>query len=294
MREGEIPVDERTVQSLLAAQCPQWAGLPLARAGAGTDNTMFRLGEDLLVRVPRTSFTAATLRKERRWLPRLAPHLPCEIPVPVHAGTPTEAFPLPWSVYRWIDGDEAGPGTVRDWPAFGRDLASFVQALHGIDLMGATREGDLSWYRGGSLRDCDDWVSPFFARCAGMVSDVATLERLWREALEPPDPVAPQVWLHADLKPTNLLVRDGALHAVIDFGGIAVGLPDAEHAPVWDLPAEARAAYRSAIGIDDLTWRRARGWAIAPGISGLYSYRDTFPEFAAECRNRLEAILTSA
>ncbi|MFI5845505.1 aminoglycoside phosphotransferase family protein [Catenuloplanes sp. NPDC051500] len=291
LREGEIPVDETLIRSLLRAQRPEWAELPLTRAGAGTDNTMYRLGGDLLVRMPRTPFNAEALAKERRWLPRLAPHLPLTIPEPVFAGSPSEAYPLPWSVYRWIEGAEAGPATVRDWAAFGNDLASFVRALHGTDLMGQTRAGELSWYRGGLLRDCDDWVSPCFARCEGLVSDVGTLERLWRAGLALPDPVAPHVWLHADLKPTNLLVRDGALHAVIDFAGIAVGFPDAEHAPIWDFPAAAREAYRDALGLDDLTWQRARAWAIAPGVSGLSYYRDSFPEFAEECRNRLEAIL---
>ncbi|WP_033343844.1 aminoglycoside phosphotransferase family protein [Catenuloplanes japonicus] len=294
LHEDEVPAGEAVVRGLLVAQCPEWAELPLSRAGAGTDNTMYRLGDELLVRMPRRPFTAGMLVKERHWLPRLAPHLTVAIPEPVHEGAPTDAFPLPWSVYRWIDGDEAGPGTVRDWGAFGRDLAEFVNELHGTDLMGATRDGDLSWYRGGLLRDCDDWVSPGFAACEGLVSDVPTLERLWREALTLPDPVAPHTWLHADLKPTNLLVRDGALHAVIDFAGIAVGFPDAEHAPVWDLPPEARDAYWNVTGLDDLTWQRARAWAIAPGVSGLSYYRESFPEFAEECRARLESIIAGA
>jgi aminoglycoside phosphotransferase (APT) family kinase protein len=291
LHDDEIPAGESIVRTLLTAQCPDWAARPLTPAGAGTDNTMYRLGDDLLVRVPRRPFTAGMLVKERRWLPRLAPHLPLEIPTPVFHGEPSDTFPLPWAVYRWIDGAEAGPDTVHDWPAFGRALASFVQALHGIDLMGETRTGDLSWYRGGLLRDCDDWVTPSFARCADLIDGIGTLELLWREGLALPDPVAPHVWLHADLKPTNLLVRDGALHAVIDFAGIAVGFPDAEHATIWDYPAAAREAYRAAIGIDDLTWRRARAWAIAPGVSGLSYYRDSFPEFAAECHARLTAIL---
>lgn len=292
IREGEIPIDEAVVRSLLAAQCPQWAGLPLSRAGAGTDNTMFRLGDDLLVRMPRTAFNAGWLRKEQHWLPRLAPHLPLEIPVPVHAGTPAAGYPLPWSVYHWIDGEEAGPGTVRDWAAFGRDLAGFVRTLHGTDLMGATREDDLVWYRGGSLHDCDEWISRCFADCAGAIPGLGALEEMWRAAVALPDPVALHVWLHADLKPTNLLVRDGALRAVIDFGGLSVGFPDAEHATVWDLPHPARAASRSALDLDDETWARARGWAIAVGVSGLSFYRDTFPSFVSECRSRLAAIAT--
>ncbi|GIJ09209.1 phosphotransferase [Micromonospora andamanensis] len=291
----EIPVDEDVVRALVTEQCPQWAHLSLYRAGAGTDNTMYRLGTGLLVRLPRTADKAPSLRKEQRWLPRLAPLLACRIPEPVHSGEPTGVFPLPWSVYRWIEGDEVGPATVSDWAAFGTDLAAVVRELHGVDLMGATRTGELSWYRGGELRACAEWVGRALSDCRAIVGteiDVDTLERLWRTALALPEPSGPQVWLHGDLRPTNLLARHGRLHAVIDFGGLSVGLPDAEHAPVWDLPPEARHACRHAIDIDDSTWVRARAWAIGVAASGIPYYQHSYPAFVAECRARLQAILT--
>ncbi|WBB54445.1 aminoglycoside phosphotransferase family protein [Verrucosispora sp. WMMD573] len=295
LHQGEIPVDEDVVRSLVAQQCPQWADLPLSPAGAGTDNTMYRLGADLLVRLPRTADKAPALRKEQRWLPRLAPVLACRIPEPLHTGVPTGAFPLPWSVYRWIDGDEVGPETVSDWVAFGTDLAGVVRQLHGLDLMGATRTGELSWYRGGQLRPCADWIGRALADCRDIVGaeiDIDNVERLWQAALARPEPSGPQVWLHGDLRPANLLVRHGRLHAVIDFGGLSVGLPDAEHAPVWDLPAEARHAYRNAADVDDSAWIRARAWAIAVAVSGISYYQHSYPAFVAECRARLQAILT--
>nr|WTB32537.1 aminoglycoside phosphotransferase family protein [Streptomyces sp. NBC_00830] len=285
------------VRSLLKAQRPAWADLPLSPAGAGTDNTMYRLGDDLLVRLPRTADKGGSVRKEQVWLPHLAPLLACPIPEPVHAGTPTNAFPLVWSVYRWIDGDEAGPDTVRDWAAFGADLAAVVRELHSIDLMGAARADDLSWYRGGSLQACDQWISKCLEDCRTTVGpelDVETLEQLWRAALALPEPSGPHVWLHGDLKPTNLLVREGKLRAVIDFGGLSVGFPDAEHSTIWDLPSQARQAYWDTLNLDDLTWARARAWAVAVGVSGISYYWHTFPAFVAECRARLQAILTDA
>ncbi|MFF7577317.1 aminoglycoside phosphotransferase family protein [Streptomyces sp. NPDC008061] len=297
LHENEIPVDEPLVRALLKAQRPEWAGLPLSPAGAGTDNTMYRLGHDLLVRLPRTADNGQSVRKEQEWLPRLAPHLACPIPEPVHAGTPTDAFPMAWSVYRWIDGDEAGPDAVRDWAAFGADLAAIVRELHRIDLMGATRTDGLSWYRGGSLEPCDQWITKCLNDCRATVGselDVDTLEQLWRDALVLPEPSGPHVWLHGDLKPTNLLVREGKLHAVIDFGGLSVGFPDAEHSTVWDLPQQARQAYWDTLNLDDLTWTRARAWAVAVGVSGISYYWDTFPAFVAECRARLQAILADA
>ncbi|MFD8636965.1 aminoglycoside phosphotransferase family protein [Streptomyces sp. NPDC059533] len=297
LHEDEIPVDETLVRALLKAQRPEWADLPLSPAGAGTDNTMYRLGDDLLVRLPRTAGNARSVRKEQEWLPRLAPLLSRPIPRLLHPGTPTDAFPLVWSVHRWIDGDEAGPHTVRDWAAFGSDLAEVVRELHGIDLMGATRADDLSWYRGGTLEPCDQWIGGRLDACRTFVGaelDVDTLERLWRAALALPEPSGPHVWLHGDLKPTNLLVKDGRLHAVIDFGGLSVGFPDAEHSTIWDLPAPARRAYRDALGLDDATWDRARAWAIAVAVSGISYYWRTFPAFVAECRARLQAVLTDA
>ncbi|MFF2349533.1 aminoglycoside phosphotransferase family protein [Kitasatospora sp. NPDC058115] len=307
LHADEIAADEELVRSLLRAQRPDWAGLALAPAGAGTDNTMYRLGEELLVRLPRTPDAARSVRKEQEWLPRLAPLLGrTAVPAPVHAGAPTTAFPLAWSVYRWIDGAEAGPASVRDWAGLGRDLAAFVRELHGLDLMGAVRAGDLSWYRGGSLRDCVEWGTRCLAECRALTGpdaelpdgggglDVDTLERLWRAGLALPDSAGPHVWLHGDLKPTNLLVRDGGLRAVIDFGCLSVGRPDAEHSTVWDLPPEARRAYRDALDLDEATWTRARAWAIVVGASGIAYYRHTFPAFVAECLARLRAILADA
>ncbi|MGC4896123.1 aminoglycoside phosphotransferase family protein [Micromonospora sp. DT31] len=294
LHEDEIPVDEGVVRALLVDQCPEWAALPLTPAGAGTDNTMYRLGSDLLVRVPRTADKAGSLRKEQQWLPRLAPLLPYAVPEPLHAGTPAAAFPLPWSVLRWIHGDEVRPDTVQDWATLGTDLATFVRRLHATDLLGATRTGTLSGYRGGSLHPCDSWIAPALDDCRSRIGDeidVDTLQRLWRAALTLPEPAGPHVWLHGDLKPTNLLARDGRLHAVIDFGGLAVGSPDAEHAPIWDLPPPARHAYREALGLDDVTWARARAWALGVAASGVSYYWDTFPAFVAECRHRLRAIL---
>ncbi|MGR2751850.1 aminoglycoside phosphotransferase family protein [Agromyces arachidis] len=296
LHPDEFAIDAGLAASLVRRERPDWADLPLTPAGGGTDNVMFRLGDDLLVRMPRTPGGVASLRKERGWMPRLAPGLPVRIPEPVHAGAPSEAYPVEWSVYRWIEGAPPGDGTVADWARFGADLAAFVADLHRIDLMGAERSGALSWYRGGSLHEPVDWVEPSFAASRPLVGDVLDVDRLeawWREALALPDSPAPHVWLHGDLRPGNLLARDGRLHAVIDFGALSVGAPDAEHAAVWDLPAAARRAYRDALDLDEATWLRARGWAIAVAMSGIPYYWETFPEFVAECIARLEAILES-
>lgn len=295
LHDGEVTVDEAVVHDLLQAQRPEWVDLALSLAGSGTDNTMYRLGDELIVRLPRTPGNARALRKEQQWLPRLAPHLPCSVPEPVYAGTATATFPLVWSVYRWIDGAEADGDTVGDWATFGADLAAVVRAFHSADLMGAARtDDDLSWYRGGTLQPCDRWVTQCLDDCrntAGLELDVDSLEELWRAALRLPEPTGPPGWLHGDLKPTNLLARAGRLHAVIDFGSLSVGHPDAEHATVWDLPRPARHAYWDALQLDELTWLRARAWAVAVAVSGISHYWDTYPAFVHECDARLRAVL---
>jgi aminoglycoside phosphotransferase (APT) family kinase protein len=296
LHRDEIRIDETVVRELLGQQCPRWAGMSLTPAGAGTENTMFRLGSDLLVRLPRTVEKASSLRKEQAWLPRLSPWLPVAVPEPVYAGAPAPVFPADWSVLRWIDGAEAGPGSVRDWAAFGADLAVFVRALHRVDLMGATRAGELSWYRGGDLGECDAWVTRALADCRGLVGadlDLDRVERFWRAGVALPVSTGAPVWLHGDLKPTNLLVKEGRLAAVIDFGALSVGLPDAEHATIWDLPGPARQAYRDTLGLDEDTWIRARAWAVAVALSGIAYYWETFPAFVAECRRRLEHLLST-
>ncbi|GAA4974240.1 aminoglycoside phosphotransferase family protein [Actinoplanes utahensis] len=295
LHEGEITIGEAGVRQLLEQQCPQWAALPLTPAGAGTENTMYRLGETLLVRLPRTTEKAGALRKETRWLPRLADRLPLRIPSPVYAGSPAGSYPADWAVFTWIDGAEAGPDTVGDWAAFGTDLAGFVRELHRIELGAVRQGGDLSWYRGGELRPCDAWVTRDLAASRPLIGDeqVDGLEEIWRAGLALPSPDRPHVWLHGDLKPTNLLVKDGRLTAVIDFGALSVGLPDAEHATIWDLPAGAREAYRKELDLDEVTWRRARAWAVAVAVSGIAYYWSTFPSFVAECRARVANLLAS-
>ncbi|MCD5348137.1 aminoglycoside phosphotransferase family protein [Agromyces sp. S2-1-8] len=294
LHDDELHIDAALVAALLRRERPAWAELPIVEVGAGTDNHMFRLGDDLLVRMPRTSDKAASLRKEREWVPRLAPRLTLRVPSPEHAGEPSGEYPSEWAVVRWIDGAVPDAHNVEDWATFGADLATFVRELHAIDLMGATRDGDLSWYRGGSLRDADRWIGGYFDECRPLVGhdlDIDLLERWWRAAVELPDSTAGPVWLHGDLRPGNLLVRGGRLHAVIDFGALSVGAPDAEHAAVWDLPAEARDAYFAAAQLDEATWLRARAWAIGVAVSGVAYYWETFPEFVAECRARLHAVL---
>lgn len=290
----EVEIDEDTARRLIDHQFPDWDRLALTPAGHGTDNRMLRLGADFVVRLPRKRGTAADVAKEQEWLPRLAPHLPLTVPEPVALGGPGDGYPFPWSVYRWIDGAELNPDHVEDPTRLGRDLAGFVRALHCIDLMGARREEPLLSYRGGSLRDLSRWTSENLAACRGLDRldlDLASLESIWQQAMELNEPGVPHTWMHTDLKPSNLLVRDDTLVGVDDFGGLSVGDPTCEHAATWDLPPEARQGYADELHLDTSTRLRARAWALAISLSGVAYYWSTWPGFVQECLRRLHLIL---
>jgi aminoglycoside phosphotransferase (APT) family kinase protein len=290
----EVAIDEGTVRRLIDAQFPRWAQRDLRPAGHGTDNQMLRLGEDLVVRLPRTPSTAADVHKEQQWLPRLAPSLPVEVPTPVALGRPGSGYPFPWSIYRWVDGAELDPDHLDDPVGLGRDLAGFVRALHGIDLSGARRAGPLSSYRGGSLRDLAQPTEDNFAACRdlpGLDLDLPGLHSIWQAVLDLDEPPASQTWMHTDLKPSNLVLRDGVLVGVVDFGGLSIGEPTGEHAATWDLPPVARTAYAAELGLDESIQLRARGWALAIALSGVPYYWSTWPGFVQQCLRRLRLIL---
>jgi aminoglycoside phosphotransferase (APT) family kinase protein len=294
LHPDEVAIDEATVRRLVDTQFPEWESMPLTPAGHGTDNRMLRLGNDLVVRLPRKPGTASDVAKEQTWLPRLAPHLPLAVPEPVGLGRPAEGYPFPWSVYRWIDGIELDPDHLEDAARLGRDLAGFVRALHGVDLMGARREEPLLSYRGGRLADLSDWFFGSLDACRGLADlelDLANLESMWREAVDLNEPGAPHTWMHTDLKPSNLLVKGDRLVGVVDFGGLSVGDPTCEHAATWDLPPAARLAYADELALTRATRLRARAWALAISLSGVPYYWSTWPEFVQECLRRLRVIL---
>lgn len=294
LHEDEWAITDRDARHLVDTQFPHWAHLPLRTSGSGTDNRMFRLGEHLVVRLPRTEGTTRALAVELDWLPRLAPHLPLPVPTLVARGHPNSRYPFNWAVYRWIEGRELDVSHMDDHERLGADLAGFVASLHAIDLMGATRRPPLDWYRGARLAEVvpmmDDYLRASEER--GLPVDHAAVRAVWREGLAADDPGLPHTWLHADLRPTNLIERDGRLAGVVDFGGLCIGDPTCEHAALWDMPAGVRLTYADALGLDAATRTRARAWAVMIGLSGMVGYETTWPSFAAASLARIQRTLT--
>lgn len=250
------------VSRLVALQFPQWRHLAVVPVDLdGHDNTTFRLGEEFSVRLPSGDSYVPQVDKEQRWLPLLAPHLPLPIPEPVARGVPALGFPWPWSVYRWRPGEPATAERVHNETRFATDLAGFLAALYAIDPTGGPAAGAHSFFRGGPLATLDaDARQAIAALAHELDADAATA--VWEAALRTVWE-RPSVWVHGDITNSNLLVMNGRLSAVLDFGCSAVGDPACDLAIAWTFfVGESRRAFRDALALDEATWARGRGWAL--------------------------------
>jgi aminoglycoside phosphotransferase (APT) family kinase protein len=276
---------------LVAAQFPQWAGLPVrAVAADGWDNSTFRLGQDMLVRLPSDDAYVLQVAKEQRWLPVLAPLLPLPIPVPLAQGAPGLGFGRPWSVYRWLDGETAEAAPPDDLERFAADLARFLVALQRIDPAGGPLAGEHSFHRGGSLTVYDGQVRQALADLHGVI-DTESAGQVWRAALDAAS-AGSRVWVHGDVAIGNLLVRDGRLSGVIDFGCCAVGDPACDTVIAWTLfTGPSRERFRAGLRLDEATWARGRGWALWKAMIVLAGALHDDPQDAIATGRVIEEIL---
>lgn len=267
-------IDADLVRRLVAAQFPQWAGLPVEPVvPGGWSNRTFRLGEELVVRLPSAARYVAEIEKEQRWLPMLARELPLPIPEPVGLGRPGENYPWPWSIYRWIDGTPAEKGPIKDLAAFAGELGAFLVALRQVDTENAPPAGQHNFHRGGDLA-----VYAHETEAAldllGETVDQAVCREIWDTALSSRwehDPV----WVHGDVSGGNLLVRDGRLSAVIDFGSSAIGDLACDLYIAWTfLDSTGRAALRRTVGLDAAAWARGRGWTLWKALIVMAGRKD--------------------
>jgi aminoglycoside phosphotransferase (APT) family kinase protein len=290
MHVDELDIDVALARRLLTKQFPEWADLPLQRvASAGTVNALFRLGEEMVVRLPRRPWADSGVQTEQEWLPKLAPHLPLAVPVPLAKGAPDDEFPWPWSVLSWLEGEAWRADRVVDLGDAAADLASFVNALQRIDATGGPDPEPTD--RGAPLADRDAEVRKAIAELGARIP-TAPVTVLWEDTLESPVYMGPALWFHGDLLPGNLLVAKGRLHAVIDFGGAGVGDPACDVMPAWMLfSGESREVFRTELSVDEASWTRGRGWALSVALIALPYYWDTNPVFAEVARNAIAETL---
>lgn len=286
-----FPADVDLVRRLVRTQFPQWADLPIRRVdNEGWDNQTFHLGAEMSVRLPSAAAYALAVDKEQRWLPMLAREVPLPIPVPLAKGEPGEGYPYHWSVYRWLRGEPASTANIADMGRFAVNLAGFLAALQRVSAADGPAPGEHNWYRGGSLRVYDRDVQRALAHLGDLVP-VDLAHEAWRCALEARWDQAP-VWFHGDVAQGNLLVRGGALSAVIDFGTCGVGDPACDLAVAWTLlSGRSRQAFRETLGPDPGTWARGRGWALWKALVELAGTTDTEGPGAAEQRRIVHDVL---
>ncbi|HZE31370.1 MAG TPA: aminoglycoside phosphotransferase family protein [Actinoallomurus sp.] len=285
------PIDDELVRRLIAGQFSQWAGLAVERwPSGGTVNAMYRLGDDMAVRLPLVQGGAEDVAMEQEWLPRLAPRLPTRIPEVLGAGEPAQGYPWPWSVYRWLAGEHPEAGALSEPVLLAKDLAAFVASMRSVTLPAAPKA-----HRGGPVASLDAETRAAIKELRGIPQedvDCDAVAAVWEEALRAPGWDGPPVWLHADLMPGNLLVDGGRLASMIDFGCMGLGDPACDLFPAWNLlPRDARKVFRDALAVDDATWVRGRGRTLSQALIALPYYRRTNPAMAHNARHVIRAVL---
>lgn len=289
MPAAEVEVDVCLVERLILDQCPDFAGLEVSLLANGWDNVTFLVGEDHVARMPRREMAAGLIDNEARWLPGLAPLLPLPIPAPVFVGEPAEGYPWHWLIAPRIPGVSAATSDGLDLRTCAQQLGEFLEALHQT----APDTAPVNPYRGIPLAARDTATRERLDLLAGSV-DADVLAGMWDKALDTPVHDGPGVWLHGDLHPHNLLVRDDVLSGVVDFGDITSGDPATDLAVAWMLlPSDLRDVFRESCGgVDDAIWIRAHGWALSFGLTYLAHSADN-PVMHRIGERTIEAVLTS-
>ena len=291
MPATKIDINVSIVGQLVTAQFPQWADLPIKPVEFdGWDNKTFRLGEDMAVRLPSAEGYSSQVEKEHRWLPRLAPLLPLPIPVPLAMGVPADGYPWHWSIYRWLEGENATLEPIVNLPLFATTLAQFLAALQRIDPTGGPPPGKHNSFRGGPLVIYDAEIRHTIATLGSKI-DTDAVTAVWEAALKATWHGS-SVWLHGDVSAANLLVKRGRLSAVIDFGCLGVGDPACDLTIAWTLlSGESREAFRSTLPVDGATWARGRGWALWKAMIILAEHLNTNPLEARKARCVIDEVL---
>ncbi|CAM3472474.1 Aminoglycoside phosphotransferase domain-containing protein [Deinococcus saxicola] len=294
MHADEIHTAAELVQRLLAGQFPQWAGLPVRRVKSfGTDNALYRLGEEMMVRLPRIGWAVGQVEKELEWLPKLAPHLPLRVPEPLALGQPGEGYPYTWGVYRWVPGEMLSLSEMAARPELAKQLANFVLALRRCDQTDAPGAEKPAT----DLQQLDPHVRASIEASAELL-DTATrgqIAALWDDAMQLPGWTDTPVWVHGDLHSSNLLWDSERLTTVLDFASLELSDPAVDLMAAWNaLRAEGRRIYHEMLQPDDATWKRGRARALAKALLALPYYQHTNPEIMERSWHTLGEVLADA
>lgn len=292
MHAEEVQIDAPLVRRLISKQFPDLADLSIEPVNSsGTDNALFRLGEAMSVRMPRVEWTASQVEKEHRWLPKLAPHLPLAIPVPLRKGKPGEGYAWSWSIYGWLEGENPSADNPVDMQQAARDLANFLGALQRIDATDGPTPEEANTSRGLPLATRDAEVREAIAALEGKLDD-EEVTKAWEASLLAAAWAGAPRWIHGDLQPGNLLAVGKRISAVIDFGCLTVGDPACDLMVAWNLlDAASREVLREALAADDANWLRGRGWALSQALIFIPYYSETNPGGVKQAWRVIEEVM---
>ncbi len=287
----KLEINTTLVQKLILDQYPHWAGLPIKPVALnGWDNRTFHLGKDMSVRLPSAACYSEQVLKEHLWLPKLAPQLSLPIPVPLALGKPGADYPWHWAVYKWLEGDNARIERIDDLGQFAISLANFLADLHQIETRGGPAPGEHNFFRGGSLNTYDLETRDAIAALHGKI-DAKAATAVWDTALSSKWQGA-SVWLQGDFSPDNLLVKNGELSAVIDWGSSGVGDPACDLTIAWTfLSGKSREAFYEALPLDFTAWERGRGWAIWKSLITLLEHFESNPIIAKRAKHIIDEVI---
>ena len=288
-----LEITSQLVRTLLEQQFPQWAQQPIVPLEpGGWDNRTFRLGRAMTIRLPSAECYAEQVEKEQRWLPWLAPQLPFVVPTPLALGKPGAGYPWHWSIHRWIEGETVSSASSVDLTSLAAELARFLTTLQSLDATSGPAPGAHNFHRGSELSIYDEQTRRAIEMLAGEV-DAARATEIWEQALATSWDHAP-VWIHGDVAAGNLLLKDGRLHAVIDFGCCAVGDPACDLVAAWTIfDSESFEFFKDGVPLDAPTWQRARGWALWKALITLVDHRQSLAPAADRTRTLIETIIAA-
>ncbi|RAP77415.1 aminoglycoside phosphotransferase family protein [Paenibacillus montanisoli] len=284
-----INITTELVRGLIDSQFPHWKHLEVKPVEkSGHDNRTYRLGSDMTVRLPSNEGYASAVEKETTWLPVFKPHLSLPIPTPLAKGQPTDEYPLPWSVNQWIEGETVTFANIRDMNEFAEDLAAFLKELQAIDASNGVPAGVQNFHRGGNLAVYDLQTRSVIERISGY--DKNLLTEIWELSLATTYSAAP-LWIHGDVAVGNLLVKNGRLCGVIDFGTMGAGDPSSDLVIAWNFfDDSSRSVFLNSIDAGEDVIDRARGWALWKALI-TYDWHEKGSELANWGKRVIDVII---
>lgn len=284
LHDDEVDIDIKIVRKLLDEQFPQYKQEELmSMRTSGTDNRMFNLGSDKLVRLPRTEGAVASLEKEALWLPQIGPKLPIEVPIPIHTGKSSKEYPFPWLICPFLEGASPNNSNPLDQEQAVLDLAKFIKQMQKLNTKNAP-----TCSRGQHIKIRDNTVKKYIPLLKEEY-DISLLSEIWDSVINTPEWKGLSYWIHGDLHEGNILSKKGKIIAVVDFGLCGVGEPSCDYMCAWTLLGkESREKFKSLLNPDPSCWKRGLGWSFSMGILGYPYYKKTNPVFAEIAKRSMD------